>query len=118
MGLGEDPKLELLKITNQAGLDEAAMDACLRRQEIVDVINANVKEANEVHKITGTPNFLLNGEKVELQRYTDLETAIYAALGETPPEETTSNDTPAAQTDTNASDANEGGTQEDGDDQH
>ena len=86
---GNDPKLELLKITNQAGMDEAALETCLSRQEIVDVINTNVTEANEVYKITGTPSFVMNGEKLELKTLADLDNALTAAVeaagGSVPP---------------------------------
>ncbi len=76
---GNEPKLELLKITTQAGMDEEAVDTCLKRQEIVDVINKNVKEANDVYKVTGTPTFILNGKKIKTSA---LEEELANALGE------------------------------------
>ncbi len=79
---GDDPKLELQKITNQAGMDGAAMAECLQRNEILEVINANIEEANEVFKITGTPNFLINGEKVTLKTFADLEKLLDKAVTE------------------------------------
>jgi len=68
---GNDPLTELLKITNQAGMDEEAINTCLKRQEIVDVINANVKEGNERFGITGTPTFVMNGEKLKLSDHAE-----------------------------------------------
>ncbi|MEL7200907.1 MAG: thioredoxin domain-containing protein [Pseudomonadota bacterium] len=77
---GNEPKLELLKITNQAGMDEAAIDTCLQRQEIVDVINANVTEASERYEVGGTPSFVLNDEKLNLTKLADLNEALTAAV--------------------------------------
>ncbi|MEL6789588.1 MAG: thioredoxin domain-containing protein [Pseudomonadota bacterium] len=77
---GNEPKLELLKITNQAGMDEAAIDTCLKRQEIVDVINANVTEATERYDVGGTPSFVLNDEKLALTKLSDLNEALATAV--------------------------------------
>ncbi len=84
---GEDPKLELLKIAGQVGMDEPALDACLNRQEIVDVINENVEEARDTFNVTGTPSFLLNGEKLSLRNLQELDDALAKATGEEVKEE-------------------------------
>ena len=84
---GNDPKLELLKIANQAGMDEAALNSCLRRQELVDLINDNVKIATQDYKITGTPGFILQNEKLKLQTFSELDEALanaYAKATGTP----------------------------------
>ncbi len=77
---GEDPKAELLKIAAQTGMDEAGFDACLRRQELVDGINAETKVATDTLNVTGTPTFFLDGEKMTARSATDFESAIEAAL--------------------------------------
>ncbi|MEL6359644.1 MAG: DsbA family protein [Pseudomonadota bacterium] len=77
---GQDPKAELLKIASQAGMDEAAFDTCLQRQELVDLINENTRIASEDFKINGTPSFLLNGEKLNANSVEAFEKAIDAAL--------------------------------------
>lgn len=79
--LGADPRGELVKIAAQAGMDEAGFDACIQRQEIYDVINANVKHANDVYQITSTPSFVIDGKKVDVRRFDDLYGALDAALG-------------------------------------
>ena len=84
---GNDPKLELLKIANQAGMDEAALNSCLRRQELVDLINDNVLVATQDYKITGTPGFILQNEKLKLQTFSELDEALanaYAKATGTP----------------------------------
>lgn len=77
---GDDPKAELLKIAGQVGMDEAGFDTCLKRQELIDLINANVKEGSEEYEITGTPAFIVDGEKATLKQLEDLDAAIDAAL--------------------------------------
>ncbi len=78
--LGSDPRGELLKIANQAGLDSAGMDQCLKRQEIVDVINQNVKEAGTLYNVGSTPSFILNGKKLNIKNYNELDEAIAEAI--------------------------------------
>lgn len=87
---GENPKLELLKIAGQVGMDEAALDTCLQRQEIVDVINENVEEARDKYKITGTPGFVLNGETLKLRTLNELDNALAQATGTQTDEDETS----------------------------
>lgn len=77
---GEDPKAQLLKIAAQTGMDEAAFDACLRRQELVDAINAETKIASETLNVTGTPSFFLDGEKMTARSAAEFEAAIEAAV--------------------------------------
>lgn len=68
---GDDPKLELLKIAAQAGMNEKDFDACMKRQELVDLINKNVKEGAETYKISGTPTFVVNGTKRTIRSIDD-----------------------------------------------
>ncbi|MEZ5897687.1 MAG: DsbA family protein [Parvularculaceae bacterium] len=77
---GEDPKAELLKIAAQTGMDEAAFDTCLQRQELVDLINSNTKEAIEKFNIQGTPAFILDGEKLPLRTEEDFTKALDDAI--------------------------------------
>ncbi|MGF1544810.1 MAG: DsbA family protein [Parvularculaceae bacterium] len=79
---GDDPEAELLKIANQAGMDKEAMYACLKRQEFVDLIQENVKAANEAFDIKGTPSFVVNGEKRSLRSIEDFEQAFDEILAE------------------------------------
>ncbi len=78
---GNDPIGELQKIATQAGMNNDAMKACLDRQEILDVINDNVKDAGERYKISSTPNFVLNGEKLTLKNFAQLDEELAKATG-------------------------------------
>lgn len=76
----EDPKAELLKIASQAGMDEADFDACLKREDLVELVNTNTKIANEEFNITGTPSFVLGGEKITAASIEAFEKVIDDAL--------------------------------------
>ena len=77
---GDDPKQELLKIVAQAGMDEAAFDACLERQELVEAIDARVNEGREAFDVSSTPTFILNGEKMKFRNAEEFEALLDAAL--------------------------------------
>lgn len=69
---------ELIKIAGQAGMDEAAFDACVRRQELIDLINDNVEEGREKYNVNSTPSFIVDGDK---RQFNDAE-GFSAALDE------------------------------------
>ena len=76
----DNPKPELVKIVGQAGMDEAALDACLQRKELVEIINANAKGGMEKYDISGTPQFILNGTKMNYKTKEEFEQQIAAAV--------------------------------------
>lgn len=76
----DNPKPELVKIVAQAGMDEAALDKCLKRQELVEVINNNAKEAMEKYDISGTPQFILDGVKMTYKTKEEFEQQIADAV--------------------------------------
>ncbi len=76
----ENPRAELAKIVAQAGMDEAALDTCLERKELVEVINKNAREAMEKFDITGTPTFIINGEKVGFRTKEEFEKLVADAV--------------------------------------
>jgi protein-disulfide isomerase len=76
----QSPRSELLKIAAQAGMDETAFDACLQRQEFIDLINENVRIGSTRHDVSGTPSFVVDGETQNLRSFDDLTGALDAAL--------------------------------------
>ncbi len=76
----DNPREELVKIVAQAGMDEAALDACLQRKELVDIINKNAKEGMEKYDVTGTPQFILNGEKMTYKTKEEFEKLVADAV--------------------------------------
>jgi len=80
---GDDPRGELLKIAAQAGMDEQAFTQCLERKDILAGINEKVENGAEEYEISGTPSFIIDGEKMRLATFEDFEQAIDARLEET-----------------------------------
>lgn len=75
-----DTRDELMKIGAQAGLDEAAFDACVRRQELIDLINTNVAGAKDRYDVNSTPSFVLNGSLRHFSNADAMSEAIDEAL--------------------------------------
>lgn len=72
---------ELRKIGRIAGLDDAAMEACLqdgtKAQTLVTWYQANAEE----HGINSTPSFIINGKPVANLAYADFKAVIEKELG-------------------------------------
>ena len=75
-----DTRNELLKISAQAGLDEEAFDNCVRRQELIDLINANVSDARDRYDVNSTPSFVVDGTLRHFSNAEDMSKAIDEAL--------------------------------------
>jgi protein-disulfide isomerase len=70
----------MLKIAKDAGLDEAAVNACLADQKAIAAMNGRVKTYATRDQITGTPTFVVDGERLVGEQTLDqLDTAIAAA---------------------------------------
>lgn len=76
---GNDKMGDLLKIAGQAGMDQAQFEACMKRQDLIDLIEANSKEAGEKYDITGTPSFVIDGKKSTARTTEEFGQAIEAA---------------------------------------
>ncbi len=77
---GESPRAELLKIVSQAGMDEAAFDECIKRQELLDLINKNVTDAQEKYEVNSTPSFVVDGQLRHFSTVEDFSKALDEAL--------------------------------------
>ena len=58
----DDPIGALEKIARQAGLDKNRFDACLADRRLIDGLIARAREVEKT--VSGTPTFLINGERV------------------------------------------------------
>ncbi len=76
----DNPKPELVKIVSQAGMDEAALDQCLERKELIEIINDNAKSGMEKYNVQGTPSFILNGTKMTYKTKEEFEQQIADAV--------------------------------------
>jgi protein-disulfide isomerase len=54
----------LTRIGKQAGMGQQAVDSCLKDQVLLDKITADRQFAADVLKVTSTPTFFINGEKL------------------------------------------------------
>jgi protein-disulfide isomerase len=77
---GENPRNALIKIASQAGMDEAAFDACLKRQELLDLINENVSGGRDAYDVNSTPSFIINGSLRHFSTAEDMSKALDEAL--------------------------------------
>ena len=76
-----DPRGELLRIARTAGMTEEQFDACVTDQEAADALQERVQEGVAAG-VTGTPTFLINGERLDAPPTLEaLEAAITAARG-------------------------------------
>jgi len=77
---GDSPRAELIKVANQTGMDEAAFDACMKREELLDLINGNVNDARNRYDVRSTPSFIVNGDLRHFSTVEDFSGAIDEAL--------------------------------------
>lgn len=60
--MADKPLDSLLAIARQAGFTQESFEACLKNQSIYDGLNAAKVRGAEVHGVTSTPTFFINGE--------------------------------------------------------
>ncbi|MEM8771881.1 MAG: DsbA family protein [Pseudomonadota bacterium] len=77
---GGDTRNELMKIAAQAGIDQEGFDACVRRQELIDLINENVNEGRDKYEINSTPSFVVNGVKRNFSSVEAMSEALDEAI--------------------------------------
>lgn len=74
-----DPTGFFASLGQGLGLDENKIKQAISSNLYKDIINQDLAEGNKL-QITGTPSFFLNGRKLNLQNYTDLETEVNKSL--------------------------------------
>lgn len=77
---GDAPRDELLKIAAQAGMSAEDFDNCMKRQELLDFLNANIKEGSEKYGVNSTPTFVINGQTRHFSTADDMSKALDEAL--------------------------------------
>lgn len=78
---GVPPRNVLLRIANGAGLSEDQFQTCVTDADAIKAMDARIKSAIDAG-VTGTPYFLVNGEKVADSSLASLSEKIDAALAE------------------------------------
>lgn len=76
----EGPRAMFLQAASQAGVNEREFEACITRQDLLDIINANVAEARDEFNVEGTPTLFVDGAKVPVLSLDDLKAKLDAAL--------------------------------------
>lgn len=71
---------ELRKIGRLAGLEEETLEACLQDGDRARTLVAWYQENAEADGITGTPSFIINGEKHSNMRYDEMKRILDEAL--------------------------------------
>ena len=65
----------------QRGLPEARMNTCLADTAALDQLQQISTRGNNEDGVTGTPTFIVNGEKMQTSDWPDLEARLRAAIG-------------------------------------
>lgn len=77
---GGNARAELIRIASQAGMDEAAFDACVRREELIEFINKNINVAKEKYSIRTTPSFIIDDQLRQFRNAEEFTAALDEAL--------------------------------------
>lgn len=81
----DDPAVvveNLKRIGRTAGLEDAAMEACLNDQAMAEALVARFQETAAADQVEGTPTLFLNGTRVEDRSFAALKTQIDALLAQ------------------------------------
>ncbi len=79
----DDPAVvveNLKRIGRSAGLEDAAMDACLNDQAMAEAMVARFQESATADDVQSTPTLFLNGTRLESRDFATLKAAIDAIL--------------------------------------
>lgn len=68
-------------LAKELGLDEKKIKEAIVNNKFSDIIQADLNDGNS-YGLNATPTFYLNGKKLELANYTELETKVKKALQE------------------------------------
>lgn len=74
-------KEELFRVMQLAGMDQAAFDACLKKEDLAKAIYESAKQAREEFGVKGTPAIFINGRMIDGHKeYAEIKSAIDAEL--------------------------------------
>jgi len=80
-----DPSGVFVEYAELAGIDARPFQQCLRSDRHAEEVTRNMR-LGEILGVSGTPTLMINGERVRLMDYNDLEAQILEAAGQTPSE--------------------------------
>jgi len=72
---------ELAPFFRQRGMPEGRINSCLADQSGLEQLAEVTRRGSEQDNVTGTPTFLINGEKIDVGEWPELEQRLRAAIG-------------------------------------
>jgi len=78
-----DPSGEFIDYSELVGIDRRAFQQCLRSDQHAEEVTRNLM-LGESLGVNGTPTLMVNGERIQLRDYRDLEARVYEAAGRAP----------------------------------
>ena len=79
-----NPKQALFDVVKQAGFTQESFEKCLTDQKLFENLTAMQRRGSEVHKVTSTPTFFVNGRRIIGPTLEDLDKLIEPMLGMAP----------------------------------
>lgn len=77
----QDVRGSLLRVAQNAGMNEEQFNACISDEKAMQALNARVEKYATLDKIDATPTFIINGKKLEGEQSLEtLSKAIDAAM--------------------------------------
>jgi protein-disulfide isomerase len=80
-----DPSAEFVDYAQLVGIDRRQFQQCLRSDQHAEEVTRNLR-LGESLGVSGTPTLMVNGERVQLRDYRDLEQRVMEAAGRSPAE--------------------------------
>lgn len=56
---GDNPRQELQKVALEAGIDQDGFEACIRREDLLNLLNKVASNARDDYSVGGTPTFIV-----------------------------------------------------------
>lgn len=79
-----NPAAQFVEFAGQVGLDEGPFEQCLNSDRYAEEVTRNLR-LGESLGVQGTPTLMLNGERIAVRDYNDLEQRVFEAAGMTAP---------------------------------
>ncbi|MEQ1578810.1 MAG: DsbA family protein [Hyphomicrobium sp.] len=79
-----NPQQALFDVSKQAGFTQETFEKCLTDQKLFEQLTAMQRRAADVHKVTSTPTFFVNGKRVVGPTLEDFDKLIEPMLGAAP----------------------------------
>ncbi len=77
-----NPKQALFDVVKQAGFTQESFEKCLTDQKLFEQLTAMQRRGADVHKVTSTPTFFVNGKRIVGPTIEDFDKLIEPMLGQ------------------------------------